>query len=79
MKTTTLTKPMAVINRRRPVLTDGMRVIPGSQAILRSHPENTLPAVKPPMPPESQLRYPVLFAVLLLIVAMFTLNFIMRM
>lgn len=79
MKNTLLTKPMATFNCRQPVLVDGMRAPFREQAIRNTHPENIPPVAQPLMPPECQLRYPVLFAVLLLIVAMFTLNFIMRM
>lgn len=78
MKNTLLTKPMATFNRRQPVLMDGMRAPFRVQAIRNTCPENIPLVAQPTMPPESQLRYPVLFAVLLLIVAMFTLNFIMQ-
>lgn len=71
MKSGLLTKPMAVRNTR-PVINDPTRRAPRCQAQRK-------PARRPPMPPDHQLRYPVLLAVVLCMLALAFLNFAMQM
>lgn len=72
MKSALLTKPMAVRNNSA-MVNDPFRRAPRCQA-RRNHPKQ-----QPVMPCDQQIRYPVLFAVLLTLIAMATLNFMMQM
>ena len=70
MKNNVITKSMAVRNVRTPRTTlDPFRLRPAQQAKFNRHPE--------PMPPGSQLRYPVLFALALCMLALAVINFAM--
>lgn len=73
MKKNAVTKTMAIRNARLPAAAvDPFRPRPRRQARFNQHP---VPAGA--MPPSSQLRYPVFFAVMLCFLALGILNFAM--
>lgn len=72
MKSTVLTKPMAMRNNHRATINDPFRRAPKCQAHRNNH------DYRQPMPPSHQIRYPVLFALLVAVVALLTLNFLMQ-
>lgn len=71
MKSAVLTKPMAMRNNRS-AINDPFRRAPKFQARRNNHEH------RQPMPPSHQMRYPVLFALLVAVVALLTLNFLMQ-